>query len=249
MRVRSFIYSVVFLLCCGVLPMHAEQRPYTCELGLQAGVGYYVGDATRHIFSNPREAYGLIFRYKFNQRWAIQTKASGQRITGKDKIWQIPPAADDKWWVTQAVSLDVMAEFNFFRFGDKNENDSRIKPWTPYIFIGVGGSMFVRRARLATDEKKIDKRGKEIEYTIINASGYIPLGIGLKWKFSKHCGLNIAWQHNLYFTDNIEAMWALNNTHKLNGWNWLNCDLTGQLTVGVVVEFMPQKKVCNFCDE
>ena len=68
-------------------PLYGQQTngmPYLCEIGLQGGFGYYVGDATHHIFMNPREAYGIHFRYKFTKRWAIQAKVSGQRITGHD---------------------------------------------------------------------------------------------------------------------------------------------------------------------
>ena len=65
-------------------PLFAQEQPYLCELGLQGGCGYYVGDAAAHIFMHPREAYGVHFRYKFTKRWAIQAKVSGQRIMGYD---------------------------------------------------------------------------------------------------------------------------------------------------------------------
>ena len=58
----------------------ASITEYACEVGLQMGLGYYVGDATKVIFMNPREAYGAQFRYKFDLRWAIQVKAQRQRI-------------------------------------------------------------------------------------------------------------------------------------------------------------------------
>ena len=72
------------LLCLGMTAYAQEQRPYLCEIGLQAGCGYYVGDATPHIFTNPREAYGIHFRYKFTKRWALQVKGLTQRITGNE---------------------------------------------------------------------------------------------------------------------------------------------------------------------
>ena len=155
-----------------------EQQPYLCEIGLQAGCGYYVGDAAPHIFMHPREAYGVHFRYKFTKRWALQAKVAGQRITGYD--YTIRGEKLDTKWQTQMVNVDVMAEFNFFRFGTANRYDKRIKPYTPYIFLGVGAGVY-----------GFGDKGT-------HATAYVPLGLGFKWKFSEHCGLNIAWQHNIY---------------------------------------------------
>lgn len=211
----------------------AAQTVYTCELGLQAGCGYYVGDATPHIFMNPREAYGLHFRYKINKRWALQAKASGQRIVGPD--YTIKGEKLGTEWQNQLINLDVVAEFNFFRFGNENKYDKRIRPYTPYIFLGIGGGLY-----------GMDNENKP---TFRDAAFYVPLGIGFKWKFSERCGLNIAWQHNIYVSDDLESRSTLNNTYHLNGWNWMNCDVTGMATVGLVVEFAEQKKVCKMCDE
>ena len=48
--------------------------------------------------------------------------------------------------------------------------------------------------------------------------------------------------------DNLESREALDNKHQLNGWNWMNCDLTGMLTAGVVFEFGRTKKACRICN-
>ena len=119
MRVRV---TILVLMLFAVMA-RAEEQPYLCELGFQGGCGYYVGDASPHIFMHPREAYGVHFRYKFTKRWAIQAKVSGQRITGKDCT--IRGEQLDTKWQTQLVNVDVMAEFNFFRFGTGNKFDKR----------------------------------------------------------------------------------------------------------------------------
>ena len=218
---------VALFLCLGV-GAYAEERPYLCELGLQAGCGYYVGDAAPHIFMHPREAYGVHLRYKFTRRWALQLKASVQRITGND--YTIRGEKLDTKWQSQMVNVDVMAEFNFFRFGKANRLDKRIRPYTPYIFLGVGAGVY------GLGDAKT------------NAMAYIPLGIGFKWKFSERCGLNIAWQHNIFMADNLEGRETLDNKHQLNGWNWMNCDLTGMLTAGIVIEFGKAGRECRTCN-
>lgn len=226
MRIRGAIIGLV-LLCVSVGAC-AQAQPYLCELGLQGGCGYYVGDAAPHIFMNIREAYGVHFRYKFTKRWALQVKASGQRIAGND--YTIRGEKLDTKWQSQLVNVDVMAEFNFLRFGTANKYDKRIKPYTPYIFLGIGAG------------------GTGIGSSKTHAVAYVPLGIGFKWKFHERMGMNIAWQHNIYMADKLEGRDELDNKHQLNGWNWMNCDLTGMLTVGLVFEFAKAKKACRVCN-
>ena len=65
---KNYKYIVVLIVAALLFVPKAQaqnEQPYLCELGLQGGCGYYVGDAAPHIFTNVREAYGIHFRYKF----------------------------------------------------------------------------------------------------------------------------------------------------------------------------------------
>ena len=224
---KRVIYIVLLSILSTTVFSHGQ--PFLCEFGLQGGCGYYVGDATPHIFMNPREAYGAHFRYKFTKRWAIQAKFSGQRIIG-DKYTMNSERLNEKW-SNRLYNVDVMAEFNFLPFGEADKNNRRIKPYTPYIFAGLGAGVY-----------------NGVNEGTMTASGYVPLGIGFKWKFHERVGLNIAWQHNIYFADDLEGQSSLNDTHHLNGSNWMNCDVTGMLTAGIVFEFARAKKACKICN-
>lgn len=243
-RVKTtFQYILIIVLCLlAWVPVevsaqeNARSANYLCEIGLQGGVGYYVGDAAPYIFMQPCEAYGAHFRYKFTPRWAIQVKGLSQRITG----WEYDEHMNqlDTKWENNLINLDVMGEFNFFRFGGA-EYDRRVKQFTPYIFLGIGASLH-GGAR--------DYSHTENWKPYSQVSMYLPVGIGLKWKFAPWCGLNIAWQHNWYFTDGVEGSATLRDLHELNGRNWFNCDITGQLTAAVVFEFGRAEKVCRHCE-
>jgi hypothetical protein len=238
MRVREWvkcvIVSVLFLSACPV--MHAQnvgiQENYLCEIGVQGGLGYYVGDAAPHIFMNVRESYGIHFRYKFTKRWAIQAKISGQRISGNE--YTMRGEKLNSKWTNRIYGADIMAEFNFFRFGQSTRFDKRIRPYTPYIFAGIGLGLY-------TDVKASGNKS-------LTAAGYLPLGFGFKWKFHERVGLNIAWQHNIWLSDDIEGQHTLNNRHHLNGWNWMNCDVTSMLTVAIVVELARAHRECKICN-
>ena len=227
-RVKSCI--VFLVLACVSVSAFAQVQTYLCEVGIQGGMGYYVGDAAPHIFMNPREAYGIQFRYKFTKRWALQAKVSGQRISGYQYTMYGEKLVNEPKWTNQMLNIDAVAEFNFFRFGNANKYDKRIKPYTPYLFIGLGIGVY-------GDMK-----------APVTCAGYVPLGIGFKWKFAERWGLNIAWQHNIYFSDDIEGQKSLNDKYHMNGWNWMNCDLTGMMTVGIVFEFARAPKPCRICN-
>ena len=215
------IFIVVLLAFIGLAtPAFAQDRIYKWELGLQGGVGYYVGDAATHIFTHPREVYGGHVRYKFDRRWAVQLKGLHQVIRGTI------PNEPGVMWTNKLINIDVVGEFNFFRLG-KQLYDSRVKPISPYIFLGVG----------------VGLHSQDYE----TAAAYLPFGMGLKWEFAPRWQLQLAWQHNLYFADNMDVVDDLGNTYHLDGANFMNCDLTGQLMLGIVFEFGKEKKICRYC--
>jgi hypothetical protein len=95
--------------------------------------------------------------------------------------------------------------------------------------------------------------GDRLKYAL-----YIPVGIGMKWKFAERWQLQVAWQHQLYITnrgDGLEGIVdasrpdILANSYEMNGPNVLNNDVTSTLTVGIVFEFAPDKKICPYCNE
>mgnify|MGYP002622585395 CR=1 FL=1 len=215
------------LLTMASVSLHAEQLPYTCDIGVQGGIGYYVGDAQHHIFLYPREVYGGQFRYKFNNRWAIQVKGQYQRVdfTVRSTVANV----EDQRLMNDMIGIDAVGEFNFFRYGERTI-DTRIKPITPYIFLGLGFA-------LSADY--------DDPYSLFSL--YLPLGVGMKWRFAPRWQLIVSWQHNLYFGDRIENRDEYGNTYGLNGSNFFNNDLTGQLTAGIVFEFAQQKGDCKHC--
>lgn len=195
-----------------------QSKVYHCEFGAQGGLGYYVGDATKHIFNDIRWAAGLQFRYKFDRRWSISLKAQTQQLAYRD----IFDAVEQK----QMLGLDVLGEFNFFRFGFE-QYDMRIKPITPYMFLGLGVGL----------------------YNDLHSVGmYFPFGFGLKWRLASGWGLNIAWQQQLWFADGLEGHERWNDPYGLNGINFLNGDYTSTITAGIVVEFIEKKRACRTCD-
>lgn len=224
-QIRNIVL-LILLFCSGHLYAIVNNPAFMhCDIGLQGGASYYVGDATPHIFTLPLESYGAFFRYRFTQRWDLKVQGNAQRVQG-----YLPDGtgfADKNLgkWTNQLVGLDVTAEFNFFRFNE-SQYDSRVKPYTPYISTGLGMCIHDQFRKV---------------------SAYVPFIVGFKWKFASHFGLHVAWQHNVYFADNIEGIKEYDNLHELNGSNILNNDVTGTVMVGLTVSFAAEEKMCLIC--
>ena len=257
------------LVGCAVRVNAQTVRMYRCELGLQGGCGYYVGDKMDYVFGNVREAYGLQFRYKFDQRWAIQVKGMMHHIKWDEIVTPSnamtpSPSVVYNLTGTRMVNVDVIGEFNFFRFGPK-QYDRRVKQLTPFIGIGLGASVCLNEDwtwRTYSDDFFHNPKRDDKGYVVKDDDGnpqyvfslsrytqiYIPFVVGLKWKMAERWQLQVAWQHNVYFADNLEGMSDFCNSHNLNGSNLLNNDVTSQLTIGIVFEFDQDEKICRICE-
>lgn len=128
------------------------------------------------------------------------------------------------------TNVDVTAEYNFFRYG-LNYYDARVRTLSPYIFLGVGVSVDV-----------ITLKPFLAEY----AGVYLPVGVGLKWKFAERWQLQAAWQHQVYL-DPLKGDEVDQNSN--SNYNILNNDVLSTVMVSVVFEFAQEKKRCIICKE
>ena len=247
----------------------ASITEFPCEIGVQVGCGYYVGDATKMIFATPREVFGVQARYNFDSRWAMQIKAQRHRIVYSytpEPTTEVPAPLSTKFQ-NPMWNFDVTAEYNFFRFG-LHPYDSRVKHVTPFIALGIGLTMVNKEATIYSLKDlvypRVQLKKDEGEKGIDFGGFYIPISIGVKWRFAPRWQLQACWQHQIYLKDNIEGYMPgldkidekdpyphaiLNNADGLNGVNVLNNDLTSTLTVGVVFEFGRREKQCYFCED
>lgn len=216
MQLLKRLKIVFIVLVCAIYCNAQEDVHYLLEFGALAGGSYYVGDATPYVFMNVRPAYGGYVRYKFDKRW---------NLTGKALYTDIKGSYQGADFSNRMIHIDATAEYNFLPYGIA-KYDSRIKPYTPFMYIGVGGTLHNTWSRVGV---------------------YIPFGIGFKWNFARHGHLSIMWQHQLYFADNLEGVEELDNKNDLNGWDILNNDWASTFVMSLSFDFLTHVKVCNQC--
>jgi hypothetical protein len=234
-----------------VADVSTQENFYHLEVGVHAGVGYYTGELERYVFSSMSESYGIQARCKIDRRWSLQVKGIRQRVISKFD-------ADNEYGVkagkyqTPMWHMDLTGEYNFFPFG-WNTYDVRVKNVTPYISLGLGMTVhntFANSKEGAYPDVHFKDMNK-LDYAM-----YIPVGVGLKWRFADRWHFEMLWQHNLYMLngDGMEGVVDVNNpgllddSYQLNGSNVMNNDVTSTFTLGVVFEFAAKKRKCPYCN-
>lgn len=133
---------------------------------------------------------------------------------------------EDELCKSRLGQLDVIGEYNFFRLR-VNGIDRSARSYSPYVLLGVG----------------VASHGDFQHF-----GAYLPFGVGFKWQMAPRVSMNIEWQHELFFCDNVEGKEELNNIVGLNKSNFLRNDLVSTLTVGIGFHFMREKPICRRCD-
>ena len=206
---------LVGVFCCFCLQFFAQEREYNAEIGVLGGGAYYLGDANHTLFHNMTPAYGGLFRYRFDTRFAARAEFTRASIVdGKDEL---------EFDNTINV-FDVCGEFNFFDL-ENNPNRRFSRIFSPYIFVGLGAMNYLYEDNLQVTMS-------------------LPFGVGMKVKLGNRFNLNAQFSNRLLFADNLEGRWEFNNVYKLNGSNFLNNDMLSTLTIGITFDIWRKKCDC-----
>jgi hypothetical protein len=207
---------LVAVLCSICLPFFAQNdREFRAEIGLLGGVAYYLGDANHTLFRNITPAYGALFRYRFDTRFAARAEFLRTSVKG---------GMDGFTFDNRVHTLDIAGEFNFFDL-ENNPHRRFSRIFSPYIFVGIGAMNYLYE-----------------ESQQFNLS--LPFGVGVKVKLGNRLNLNAQFSNRLLFADNLEGISVFNNPHGLNGRNILNNDMLSTLTVGITFDIWRRNCEC-----
>ena len=87
LTMRKTVLSLILLLAMfpAALRGHAQESTYKFDLGGQAGMAGYLGDASQSIFAHPGFSAGVSFRYLPDVRWAVRTVFNVMGLSGDTK--------------------------------------------------------------------------------------------------------------------------------------------------------------------
>ena len=178
------------------------------EIGLFLGTSYYLGDLNpSRQFSLIKPAGGLIYRYSFDQRWAIKLSGLYGTVAGDD--------AKTKFNETRNLSfkspiyeVSSQLELNFLPYATGNLNKDY---FTPYIFGGVSFFGFNPKAKYNGSWYNLQPLGTEgqgtvltgtKQYSLLNVS--FPFGLGFKYSVGKNLCIGAEWGLRKTITDYID---------------------------------------------
>lgn len=205
--------SKLFLVLMVVLmPLFVNAQTQNVEFGLQVGAGFFIGDKNPnpdYIRTNEFawmrdsegmpafETYGFLVRYRFDYRWALQVQGMRQRVRFKEESALRP---DGLYFYNGVWNLDMMAEFNFLRYGFVENRNAKIYTVTPYAAVGLGTSLYNEHAtyRWGLNDGKKNSPYPAIKAKDLAAAMYIPFAVGLKLRMASNWQFKMACQYNLY---------------------------------------------------
>jgi opacity protein-like surface antigen len=225
--IRTIIIASLLLL---TLPAKAQDCFYernVHEIGALVGATYYMGDfnPNRTPLVYPSFYVGGMYRYNFSTRFALRgqfgygyVRGSGADVAG------IPadPIGNDWRFNRPYFFLDAMVEFNFLPY--YAANIYRKQRFTPVLLIGAGGFLLFENS--GSDYKQHELRdASKIVFEM-------PVGVGVKWCFTKRATLGVEWLWKLTLYDIVDYYSPINVNHS----NPVHNDWIG--TVGITLSYL-----------
>ncbi len=190
MRICSIVLSLLFLPV--VTKLFSQEYKY--EIGAATGISSYMGDANRtRLFLHPKIAGGALFRYNINLQWAIKANILGGSISANTAYsGNRFPMEQKETFQRSFADIGSQIEFHFFRYSSEY-GYLGTRPYTPYLFIGMGGTVAA---------------GKNSFYGV-----NMPIGIGFKYKLKNRINIGAEISTRKLFRDNFDV------TKQTQGWS------------------------------
>ncbi|MDR1653185.1 MAG: porin family protein [Prevotellaceae bacterium] len=212
MRIKVFTILLINVLAMtSIFAGYGQQSFYRMELGAFGGVG---AETSKTMYKELRPAFGGIVRFKFDKRWSLRLTGGGYNLYSavNDGV-----AQQSLQYTNTLIVSDLVGEFNFFDF-EINEFNRKARRFSPYIFAGIGGTMY--RFESQSDIEPL-----------------VAFGVGIKYKLAPRWNLNAQYVHHLSFTDRLEGVCELSDIYGVKGSNFLNKDMLSAITVGITFDF------------
>lgn len=203
------------VLCLLMLIAAGRVHGQVSELGLTAGVSYYIGDLnpTRHYPTNTHLAGGIFYRYNIDQHYAVRVQGLFTKLEAYDSD------SNDSLQVlrnlgfrTNLFEVAATLEINFLKYRGITKDSHN---WTPYIFFGL--AYFHMNPQNLLDDTWYDLQpmGTEGQGTSVGADPYkldvmsIPFGAGFKFALTDKLDLGLEWGLRRTYTDYLDDVSGL----------------------------------------
>ena len=203
----------------------AQTEPeYRLEIGGGIGMVAYQGDFNGNLFKNMQPMFSLLGKYKFNPRMALAMNISYGTLKGsaKNVTSYVPEEWADYSFKEKFSDVGIRLEYNFWPFGTGMEYRGA-KRLTPYIFLGLGTTVF-----------KDDKTQLTMN---------LPIGLGVKYKAADRVNMALEWAMHFSNTDRLDG--ASNPLGIRSHGLFKNTDCFSLLRLSVTYDLWAKCKTCH----
>ncbi len=176
---------------------HFKQK----EIGFFGGASYYIGDLNqRSHFKFSQPAFGALFRYSTNYRFAFKFAFNYGNINATDKSSNEPDQIERNLnFKSRLYEFSAVSEFNFVEYRLGHEKHYRCM----YIFGGIGTTYINPKSNIGEGYEELqNKKTEGANYSKIQLC--LPFGVGFKWNVTERVGLNVEWGPRKLFTDYLD---------------------------------------------
>lgn len=197
-----------FLVIAIALFTFMSIRAQRNEIGLLLGTTYYLGDLNpSKQFLQAKPAVGLVYRYVFNQRWAIKMDGLYGSVAGADSISKFNIKRNLSF-KSPLAEFSTQLELNFLPYMTGNLTKNY---FTPYIFAGISVFGFNPKAEYDGTWYKLKPLGTEGQgtsyynkkpYSLVNIA--FPFGLGFKYSIGSNICIGVEWGMRKATTDYLD---------------------------------------------
>lgn len=206
----------------------AQEVPYKFNVGFDAAMSGYAGDASSTLYRRPGFAADALFRYQYDARWYFGGNLAVMTLSGNTAdLDGVRPGGIEYTFNSTVFDLSARVDFNFFPYG-MGETFKGLRRWTPYLTSGVGVSVASCQGNVA-------------------AGPNIPLGIGFRYKPSEKVNLFLEFSVTKVFNDHIDGP-DLSDLNQIKSSFIKNNDWYSRIAFGVTFEFSKRCETCHYVD-
>jgi hypothetical protein len=192
------------------------------EIGVGAGISYYVGDLnpTGH-FKFPHPSGTVFVKRILSNRWSVRGGFTYLGVYADDLQGDFAyQQVRSLNFQSHIFELHVAAELNFFPFGMNQHNftqrysyNEKIRKWTPYLFAGLGAYYYnpvttidgnlIEVQPLGTEGQETDTYGND-RPLYSKVMPCLPFGMGVKFNVKDKLTISLEYGMRLTFNDYLD---------------------------------------------
>ena len=220
---RRILLLITMLVAA--LQMNAQiDDEYKMEVGAGGGMVGYLGDYNDNIAKCMQPSGMVVLRRNFNPYMGLRLTGTLGKLKGsyKDEKTYYPENAEYSF-NRSMVDVNIVYEYNFWPYGTGFDYRGA-KRFTPYIYIGLGGTYV---------------SGNSNNVLAMN----ITLGLGVKYKVTERLNVGLDWGIHFALSDKLDGVVDPYSVRSSGAFK--NKDAFTTLQLSLTYSFAAKCKTCN----